>query len=67
VATQAHPPRDRWHLEYWEADRWMQLTPSVDDRQRADELLTQRRKRHPGLDIRIVRLTTTYTVEEPRS
>ncbi|MDX2749612.1 hypothetical protein PV413_03405 [Streptomyces scabiei] len=61
--TEARPTRERWHLEYLPADRWVQLTRSMNDRQAAVEARARRRERHPDLGIRIVRASTSYVVE----
>lgn len=63
-ATEAHPKREAWRVEFRQGDVWMALRPT-DDRQHAIETLACRQERHPDREFRMVRVTTTYTVEEP--
>lgn len=71
--TEAHPPLHRWCVETRDglADQWTSGSP-LGDRQRAVERYEALNRNHPAwkdgtpVERRIVRETTTYTVEESR-
>lgn len=63
--TEAHPPRHSWLVE-WSADGddWAVAYPTHDHSKALDRLARGRRET-PDWQWRLVRETTTYTVEEP--
>ena len=65
LESEAHPPRDRWRLEVWEQDRWIQPRAySHDSTSTAEVHRAAWLQRRPDDRTRLVRETTTWTVEE---
>ncbi|MFB7596925.1 hypothetical protein [Streptomyces sp. NPDC056160] len=64
-AAEAQPTREAWRVDYRNGDNWLQMTRPASDRDRAVETLARSRERHLDREFRIVRVTTTYTVDEP--
>lgn len=63
-AGEAHPSCTGWIVEVREAGRWMFVSSGYTDKAEARARLAQRRERFPRWEHRLVRKTTTYTVEE---
>ncbi|MFI1767485.1 hypothetical protein ACH41H_36300 [Streptomyces sp. NPDC020800] len=62
--TEAEPAREAWRVEYCRGDAWLPLRPTP-DRQHAVDTLARRQDRHPDAEFRLVRVATTYAVEQP--
>jgi hypothetical protein len=62
--TEAHPMREGWRIEIWDVDGWVPSGLIRPDREVAIEYLAARRKHRPDAKLRLVRETTTWTVEE---
>ncbi|WP_322501791.1 hypothetical protein TR631_33715 [Streptomyces rochei] len=68
--TQAHPPLHQWRVEILDGDEWMPASGLRRDRSQAAEQLRMSSERRPlwndgtGVQRRLVRETTTYTVED---
>lgn len=56
--------RHCWRVEGWEHDEWTQVASASDSIPDAERKQDGVARRVPGLTMRIVRETTTYTVEE---
>lgn len=66
--TEAHPPRVTWHVEGYDADEWNPCTGYHRNREDALQGLKNLQHRYPGMPTRVVRETTTWTVEDtPRA
>ncbi|MEW5658303.1 hypothetical protein ABGT92_23655 [Streptomyces cinereoruber] len=61
---EAHPPRSTWRTELLDVDGWMPSGLPEPSRTIALDALTRRRAARPSLTYRLVRETTTWTVEE---
>ncbi|MEU7293350.1 hypothetical protein AB0A76_09120 [Streptomyces exfoliatus] len=61
---EAHPPRNTWRTELLDVDGWMPSGLAEPSRTIALDALTRRRAARPSLTYRLVRETTTWTVEE---
>ncbi|MFE1903839.1 hypothetical protein ACFW96_09225 [Streptomyces gardneri] len=63
--AEGHPPRVRWRLEVWKDDRWTQPRPYPHDTVSiADVHRKAWLQNRPDARTRIVRETTTWTVED---
>ncbi|MFJ8144661.1 hypothetical protein ACIQ6R_06250 [Streptomyces sp. NPDC096048] len=68
--TQAHPPLHQWRVEILDGDEWMPASGLRRDRSQAAEQLRMSSERRPlwndgtRVQRRLVRETTTYTVED---
>lgn len=68
-ADEAHPPIHSWRVEVLDGDEWMPASGLHADRDKAQQLLDNGTRRKPlwadGTPVqrRLVRETTTYTVE----
>ena len=56
--------RRRWHVEAWENNEWGMVASPSDTLPEAEKKQAGVARRVPGLTTRIVRETTTFTVEE---
>lgn len=56
--------RHRWHVEGWEHNEWGMVASASDTLPEAEKKQAGVLRRVPGLTTRVVRQTTTYTVEE---
>jgi len=56
--------RRRWHVEGWENQEWGMVASPSNTLPEAQRKLAGVARRVPGLTMRIVRETGTYTVEE---
>ncbi|MFF1297965.1 MULTISPECIES: hypothetical protein [unclassified Streptomyces] len=63
IEEQARRPLVRWHVERQDHDAWCPASTPTRERQRAVEDLEERRTGDPDREFRLVRGTTTYTVE----
>jgi hypothetical protein len=63
-AAEARPPRERWCVEAYDADEWNPLGLTGDDRETAVARRASWARRRAELPTRLVRETTTWTVEE---
>jgi len=61
--AEAHPPREGWRIEVWDVDGWMPSGLIQPDHQLAAQALAKRRAHRPNARLRLVRETTTWTVE----
>lgn len=59
----AHPPQTGWRVEVWDDGEWMPASVTSRTREAARNRLTVRRGANPDDRFRIVRETTTWTVE----
>lgn len=57
--------RHRWHVEGWENGEWGMVASASDSIPEAQRKQASVGRRVPGLTMRIVRETVTYTVEQP--
>lgn len=66
--AEAHPPRERWRVEYQlNSDRrWHLDQPPYPDADDARDEIARKRKHGSRFPLRLVRETTTWTVEETR-
>ena len=62
--AEAHPPREGWRIEVWDVDGWMPSGLIQPDHQLAAQALAKRRAHRPNARLRLVRETTTWTVED---
>ena len=62
--TEARPPRVQWCVEGYHADEWNPLGQAEDDRETAVAKRAAWGRRLPGVPTRLVRETTTWTVED---
>ncbi|MET9957468.1 hypothetical protein ABZ135_38775 [Streptomyces sp. NPDC006339] len=62
--SEAHPPRVQWRVEIWDIDGWMPSSISRPDRDATLAQLQRRHERNPRIRLRLIRETTTWTVEE---
>ncbi|MFF4403659.1 hypothetical protein [Streptomyces sp. NPDC001404] len=60
------PARTEWLVQVWEADAWCAVAApySETDRPAALARLHQRQQRFPDEQHRLIRRTTTYTLED---
>jgi hypothetical protein len=63
-AVEAHPPQEAWRIELLDVDGWMPSGLVRPDRELVASYLAGRRKQRPDAEFRLVRETTTWTVEE---
>ncbi|WP_329126164.1 hypothetical protein [Streptomyces sp. NBC_01353] len=63
-SAEAHPPRETWRVKVWDVDEWMPAGVSSSHRESGLNRLTVRRSANPDDKFRLVRETTTWTVEE---
>ncbi|WP_327066811.1 hypothetical protein [Kitasatospora sp. NBC_01302] len=56
--------RHRWYVEGWESGEWGMVASPSDSIPEAERKQAGVARRVPGLTMRIVRETVTYTVEE---
>lgn len=61
--TQAHPPSHTWKVESPRRDTWASWGATYDDRDWAQERYESATSTAPARPFRLVRATTTYTVE----
>ena len=64
ATDQARPPRVQWRVELQDVDGWVLSGSACQDYDEAVTYLTARKDRNPDLKLRLVRETTTWTVEE---
>jgi hypothetical protein len=57
--------RERWWVESWDGDEWMPCTSPSGNRSRAEEKQAGVERRHPGILTRIVKETTSWTIDMP--
>ncbi|MGW6395431.1 hypothetical protein ACWFR1_34185 [Streptomyces sp. NPDC055103] len=62
--TEARPPQTRWHVEGYDADEWNPCTGYQRDREAALSGREGLKRRYPDMPTRLVRETTTWTVED---
>ncbi|MET9728465.1 hypothetical protein [Streptomyces zaomyceticus] len=65
-ATEARPPQDRWHVVRKDGNDWIGWASAYSDPEYAADALAQRRECRPDDEFRLVRETTTWTVEDER-
>lgn len=65
---EAHPPRTVWRIEWWRkaTGKWIHDSPSSDSQAGIGERLARTREYNPDGRYRLVRETTTWTVEDER-
>ena len=63
-ATEAHPADVTFTVEKRGDTDWLTASTHYSDREKAASRLAQRREQYPDTEFRIVRETTTWTVEE---
>lgn len=61
--TEAHPPTETWKVESPRRDQWASWGATYDDRDWAQERYESATANAPARAFRLVRATTTYTVE----
>ena len=63
ATDQARPPREQWRVEGYDADVWLPVSRSFSS---SEDAHARKRvsKRYPDMPTRVVRETTTWTVEE---
>jgi hypothetical protein len=61
--TQARGPLVRWYVERHDHDGWVPASSPTRPRERAVQILSERSAEHSDRAFRLVRATTTYTVE----
>ncbi|GAA2803388.1 hypothetical protein [Streptomyces showdoensis] len=61
--TEVRPPRSTWRVEGYDADRWLPLGMPEEDRETAVARRASWEQRLPETPTRLVRETTTWTVE----
>jgi len=66
ATNEARPPREEWRIELLDVDGWMPSGLVRPDRELAAQYLAGRRKQRPDATFRLVRETTTWTVEDER-
>ncbi|MFH8581693.1 hypothetical protein [Streptomyces zaomyceticus] len=66
ATDEARPPREQWRIELLDVDGWMPSGLVRPDRELAAQYLAGRRKQRPDATFRLVRETTTWTVEDER-
>ncbi|MFE9738860.1 hypothetical protein [Streptomyces sp. NPDC006477] len=64
TVDQARPPRVQWRVEGYDADEWNPLGLPEDDHETAVAKRASWKQRLPGVPTRLLRETTTWTVEE---
>ncbi|CAM5620373.1 hypothetical protein [Streptomyces aurantiogriseus] len=62
-ANEAHPPTHTWKVESPRRDTWASWGATYDDRDWAAERYEEAVRHYPARPYRLVRATTTYTVE----
>ncbi|MFF9844642.1 hypothetical protein [Streptomyces sp. NPDC013740] len=62
--TEARAPRSTWRVEGYDADRWLPLGMPEEDRETAVARRASWEQRLPETPTRLVRETTTWTVED---
>ncbi|RSS32278.1 hypothetical protein [Streptomyces sp. WAC08241] len=64
TGTEARPAETRWHVARKDGNNWIGWGFTHSNHHDALQTLAQRRERHPDTEFRLVRETTTWTVEE---
>ncbi|MFJ5785383.1 hypothetical protein [Streptomyces hydrogenans] len=64
ATDQARPPREQWRVEGYDAGEWNPLGLPENDRDTAVAKRAAWARRLPGVPTRLVRETTTWTVED---
>lgn len=64
AADEARPSQSRWRVEGYDADQWNPLGSAEDDRETAVAKRAAWIRRLPDMPTRLVRETTTWTVED---
>ncbi len=66
MAEYERPAEISWKLQIkWPNEPWRNHTGGLFTREDADALLAEQRRANPKRQWRLVRVTTTYTVEAP--
>ncbi|MFH8627800.1 hypothetical protein ACH4A8_38935 [Streptomyces vietnamensis] len=64
--AQTRRPQNRWHIEGYDADEWNACTGYHRNREDALKGRESLQRRYPDMPTRVVRETTTWTVEDER-
>ncbi|MFF5784213.1 hypothetical protein ACFY8P_04490 [Streptomyces sp. NPDC012693] len=64
VKDEARPPENRWHVVRKDGNDWIGWASAYSDPEYAADALAQRRECRPDDEFRLVRETTTWTVED---
>lgn len=64
IPVEAHPSRERWHVETFDAGEWVPCSSWREEAADAEALMVRRQQAWPDARLRLVRETTTYSAVE---